>query len=110
MLKLSPPTARGQKTRAKLLEAAEHVFGKVGYEAASIAGITQRAKVALGTFYVYFAREPRCLERRGGVHARSLLTPSFVHVASPESRQGRPIPRVCFRGRQTAGCSTGGVR
>lgn len=55
LLKAStPPTARGQKTRAKLLDAAEHVFGKVGFEQASIAGITQKAKVALGTFYVYF--------------------------------------------------------
>ncbi len=50
----APPTARGQRTRAGLLEAAEAVFGEVGYEAASIAAITQRAEVALGTFYVYF--------------------------------------------------------
>lgn len=47
-------TRRGQKTRAQLLEAAEAVFGEVGYEQASIAEITRRAGVALGTFYVYF--------------------------------------------------------
>lgn len=47
-------TRRGKKTRAQLLEAAEGVFGEVGYEAASIAEITRRAGVALGTFYIYF--------------------------------------------------------
>lgn len=47
-------TARGQRTRQKLLDAAEEVFGERGFEATSIAEITQRAGVALGTFYVYF--------------------------------------------------------
>jgi AcrR family transcriptional regulator len=47
-------TARGQKTRAKLLKAAESVFGEKGYERASIADITRKGGVALGTFYVYF--------------------------------------------------------
>jgi len=49
-----PITPRGQQTRQKLLEAAEAVFGEKGYERASIAEITQRARVAQGTFYVYF--------------------------------------------------------
>src|SRR5688500_11810636 len=49
-----PTTARGQKTRQQLLDAAEVVFGEKGFERASIADITQKAQVALGTFYVYF--------------------------------------------------------
>jgi AcrR family transcriptional regulator len=49
-----PPTTRGQRTRLKLLRAAETVFGEKGYEHASIAEITREAGVALGTFYVYF--------------------------------------------------------
>ncbi len=49
-----PVTARGQRTRQKLLEAAEAVFAEKGFERTSIADITQRANVALGTFYVYF--------------------------------------------------------
>jgi AcrR family transcriptional regulator len=47
-------TPRGRRTRQKLLEAAEQVFGERGYEHASVAEITQRAGVAQGTFYVYF--------------------------------------------------------
>jgi AcrR family transcriptional regulator len=47
-------TARGQRTRQKVLDAAEQIFGEVGYERASIVEITRSAGVAQGTFYVYF--------------------------------------------------------
>lgn len=50
----APKTARGLKTRAKILHAAEQVFGKNGFYAASIAEITQLAQVSQGTFYIYF--------------------------------------------------------
>jgi len=49
-----PKTARGKKTRNKLLEAAEVEFGEKGFHEAGISGITHRAGVALGTFYTYF--------------------------------------------------------
>ena len=49
-----PGTARGQRTRERILAAAEDVFGQMGYEPASITAITQAAGVAQGTFYVYF--------------------------------------------------------
>lgn len=49
-----PKTARGQRTREKLLKAAEIEFGQKGYYEAAISGITHRAGVALGTFYTYF--------------------------------------------------------
>lgn len=52
--KKQPKTARGNKTREKLLDAAEIEFGEKGFHDAAISGITQRAGVALGTFYVYF--------------------------------------------------------
>jgi AcrR family transcriptional regulator len=49
-----PKTARGKKTREKLLRAAEEEFGERGFHAVGIGDITRRAGVALGTFYVYF--------------------------------------------------------
>ncbi len=49
-----PTTPRGQRTRQKLLDAAEQVFGELGFHNAGIVEITQRADVALGTFYLYF--------------------------------------------------------
>lgn len=50
----APRTARGEKTRRKLLEAAEHVFAEHGYTEASVSRITDRAGVGQGTFYLYF--------------------------------------------------------
>lgn len=51
----APRTARGTRTRAKLLEAAEQVFSERGYSEASIVRITEAAGVAQGTFYLYFS-------------------------------------------------------
>ncbi|MGO1342428.1 MAG: TetR/AcrR family transcriptional regulator, partial [Cellulosimicrobium funkei] len=49
-----PRTARGNRTRAKILAAAEQVFAEVGYHDASIVKITESAGVGQGTFYLYF--------------------------------------------------------
>jgi AcrR family transcriptional regulator len=49
-----PLAAKGQRTRARLLEAAERVFGELGYNDASIVKITEAAGVGQGTFYLYF--------------------------------------------------------
>ena len=50
----TPRTDRGRKTLRRLLEAAALEFGERGFHDAAITGITQRAGVALGTFYTYF--------------------------------------------------------
>jgi AcrR family transcriptional regulator len=47
-------TARGERTRRRLLEAAERVFADMGYHDASIVKITEAAGVGQGTFYLYF--------------------------------------------------------
>jgi AcrR family transcriptional regulator len=50
----APRTARGERTLRKILDAAREEFGERGFADTSIVGITQRAGVALGTFYTYF--------------------------------------------------------
>lgn len=50
-----PLSARGLRTRAKLVEAAEEVFGELGWHDASIVKITEAAGVSQGTFYLYFS-------------------------------------------------------
>jgi len=49
-----PRTPRGVRTLRKILDAARKEFGERGFSDSSIVGITQRAGVALGTFYTYF--------------------------------------------------------
>src|ERR1044072_7272100 len=50
----APRTARGRKTLRAILDAAAEEFGEKGFHEGSIAGITRRAGVALGSFYTYF--------------------------------------------------------
>jgi AcrR family transcriptional regulator len=49
------PGTKGERTRRRLLEAAEAVFADLGYHDASIVKITEAAEVAQGTFYLYFS-------------------------------------------------------
>ncbi|MEX0624435.1 MAG: TetR/AcrR family transcriptional regulator [Saccharospirillum sp.] len=51
---LTPKTARGARTQERILRAAEAEFGERGYHDGSIVGITQRAGIGQGTFYLYF--------------------------------------------------------
>ena len=49
-----PLSKRGERTRQRLLAAAEQVFAELGYHDASIVKITEAAGVGQGTFYLYF--------------------------------------------------------
>lgn len=49
-----PKTSRGDKTFQKIVRAAEDLFFEKGYHQTNISDITQRAGIALGTFYIYF--------------------------------------------------------
>lgn len=71
-----PKTARGRRTREKLLQAAEIEFGERGFHEAAISGITARAGVALGTFYVYFDSKEEVF--RALVAYMGQLTRAFV--------------------------------
>jgi len=50
----NPKTKRGERTKNKLLNSAEKVFGEKGYYEASVSDITRRARVSTGTFYIYY--------------------------------------------------------
>ena len=50
----TPRTERGRKTLRLLLDAAAAEFGDKGFHESSVVSITQRAGVALGSFYTYF--------------------------------------------------------
>lgn len=72
----APKTARGARTRAKILAAAEDAFGSMGYHQAGVSDITRMAGVAQGTFYTYFASKEdtlRELVRDMGLKVRAHL-------------------------------------
>jgi AcrR family transcriptional regulator len=47
-------TQRGVRTRERLIQATREIFEEMGFLDARVGHITQRAKVAYGTFYTYF--------------------------------------------------------
>ncbi len=59
---MKPLTARGERTRHKLLESAERIFAELGYHEASIVKITEAAGVGQGTFYLYFSSKKQVFE------------------------------------------------
>lgn len=67
-----PTTARGVATRRKLLEAAEAEIGEKGFAKSSVAGITRRAGVGQGTFYLYFPSKDDALRELVRHMGRSL--------------------------------------
>jgi AcrR family transcriptional regulator len=80
----APRTERGRKTVRKLLEAAAEEFGTRGYREAAITGITQRAGVALGTFYTYFESKEELFRAL----VRDMSQATRAHVA--EAVRGAP--------------------
>jgi AcrR family transcriptional regulator len=51
----TPQQARSRRTREQILQAAVACFEKHGYEETTSAAIARRARIAVGTFYLYFA-------------------------------------------------------
>jgi len=49
------PLTRGQRTRARILEAGSEVFERLGYHAARVDDVVEAAGTSHGTFYLYFS-------------------------------------------------------
>src|SRR6476659_1230462 len=80
----TPRTARGERTLRKILDAARDEFGQHGFSDSSIVGITQRAGVALGTFYTYFESKEalfQALVRDMSAQVRDTVAPAFRDAA-----------------------------
>jgi AcrR family transcriptional regulator len=77
----TPRTPRGMRTLRKILDAAREELGERGFSDSSIVGITQRAGVALGTFYTYFDSKEalfQALVRDMSAQVRDTAAPAFV--------------------------------
>jgi AcrR family transcriptional regulator len=89
----TPRTARGERTLRKILDGARQEFGERGFSDSSIVGITQRAGVALGTFYTYFDSKEalfQALVRDMSAEVAATAAPAFTGSthALDAARQG----------------------
>jgi AcrR family transcriptional regulator len=85
----TPRTERGRKTLRLLLDSAAAEFGEKGFHDSSVVSITQRAGVALGSFYTYFDSKDslfRALVRDMSAQVRSTVGP--VMAAESDRLQG----------------------
>src|SRR6476619_8199236 len=90
----APRTARGQRTMRKILDAAREEFGERGFAESSIVGITQRAGVALGTFYTYFDSKEalfRALVRDMSAQVRDNVGPALGGAADSLDGERRAL-------------------
>lgn len=81
----TPRTERGRRTLRAILDAAAHEFGERGFHETGITHITQRAGVALGTFYTYFNSKEevfRALVRDMSAQVRDVVAPAIA--AAPD--------------------------
>lgn len=77
----TPRTARGRRTQRALLDAAAAEFAAQGFHESSIAAITRRAGVALGSFYTYFSSKDelfRALVQDMSDQVRAQVSPALA--------------------------------
>jgi AcrR family transcriptional regulator len=89
---------RRARTRADLLRAARQVFIEYGYHGSSIAQITERADVGVGTFYLHFRDKDEIftmLVDEGFCELREQIAATVAQ--SPQGRTLEAVIRAIFR-------------
>ena len=90
----APRTARGEKTLRRILDAALDEFGQKGFADSSVTSITQRAEVALGTFYTYFDSKEAlfaALVRDMSERVRDAVAPALAGPGDALDRERRGL-------------------
>jgi len=82
----APVQERAHRTRAALLEAAEREFSERGYAQTTAKSVAERAGVATGSFYQYFADKDAALRELARARLAQLATRvGAVESASPHN-------------------------
>ena len=108
VLRLAPRSRKGERTRARLLEAARKVFEEDGFLEARITDISKRAKLSHGSFYHYFdSKEQIFRELAQAQEARLTAPPDDARLAtapddSPRKRIRKANRRYLERYRDAA--------
>jgi AcrR family transcriptional regulator len=89
----SPRQRKGERTRARLLEAAKHVFEDDGFLDARISDIAERAGVSHGTFYTYFESKEEIF-REVAVMVEERLSAPLGDVILLQGSRATPHERI----------------
>ena len=88
----APVQERAHRTRAALLEAAEREFGERGYEKTTAKSVAERAGVATGSFYQYFADKDAALRELARARLALLSERVAAVEVAPHARAVVPVP------------------
>jgi len=69
---VGPRSSKGERSRARLLEAAKAVFEEHGFNEARISDIAEKAELSYGTFYHYFQSKEEIFRELAASHERRL--------------------------------------
>ncbi len=97
---LAPMQVRSRRTMEKLFTAAERVFVRDGFAAASVAGIAREAGVSVGAFYGRFADKHAFLQAffdRSFERSRAAIDADVLAAASDGTAAGRVRAYVAQR-------------
>ena len=97
---IAPMQVRSRRTMEKLFTAAERVFVRDGFAAASVAGIAREAGVSVGAFYGRFADKHAFLEAffdRSFERSRAAIDADVLAAASDGTATGRVRAYVAQR-------------
>jgi len=67
-----PRSSKGERTRAKLLQAAKEIFEEHGFVEARISDIAERAELSHGVYYHYFASKDEVFREVAAFHEQQL--------------------------------------
>lgn len=99
----APRTPRGERTLRKILDGAREEFGERGFSDSSIVGITQRAGVALGTFYTYFDSKEAvfgAVVRDMTAQVRDTVAPALRETTDAIEGEGRALEAFLWFARE----------
>ncbi len=88
---------RKRATRAKLLQAASEVMGRVGVDAATIKEITDTADVGFGTFYTYFETKDALAAALLDCMINDIARRNEIATAELQRIRSREVPAVRTR-------------
>ena len=91
---IGPRSSKGERTRAKLLDAAKEIFEEDGFLEARISDIAERAGLSYGAFYHYFPSKEEVFREVAAVHERRL---GAAVVAETELVSGPDYSSVAAR-------------
>src|SRR5689334_6490804 len=78
-----PRSRKGERTRARILDAAKSVFEDAGFLDARISDIAERAGLSHGSFYHYFDSKEQIFREVAEVLEERLAEPMYNIVMSP---------------------------